>query len=64
MQAGLCFCCKEHGHLLRDCPKKGKGRDLTWISELEAELQLLKAGTGKLGESGKGEGSKNGPDQD
>lgn len=24
---GLCFCCKKHGHLARDCPYKGKGKE-------------------------------------
>jgi hypothetical protein len=64
MRAGLCFWCKENGHLSQDCPTKGKGKDASRISKLEAELQRLKGGTGKTGKTVKGDGSKNRPAQD
>jgi hypothetical protein len=60
MRAGLCFWCGEHSHLSCNCPQKGKGRDTTRISKLEAELKKLKEGVGQPARNGKGEGSKNG----
>jgi hypothetical protein len=59
MKAGLCFQCEAHNHLSCNCLQKGKGKDLTRISKLKAELRQLKAGG--AGEAGKGEEPKMGP---
>ncbi|PLW15111.1 hypothetical protein PCANC_13285 [Puccinia coronata f. sp. avenae] len=46
-RAGLCFRCAKQGHLLRNCPIKGKGKPATaCISELEEELKRLKGRKG------------------
>ncbi|PLW26847.1 hypothetical protein PCANC_25435 [Puccinia coronata f. sp. avenae] len=42
MKLGQCFRCKAHGHLARDCPEKGKGKESVQINELEEELRRLK----------------------
>ncbi|KNE99093.1 hypothetical protein PSTG_07573 [Puccinia striiformis f. sp. tritici PST-78] len=56
MRAGLCFRCSVKGHLSRDCPnkktdRKGKGKEVLRIAELEEELRILKLGSVSVGAS-------------
>ncbi|KAH9450591.1 hypothetical protein Pst134EB_018120 [Puccinia striiformis f. sp. tritici] len=64
MKNGQCFRCSERGHLARDCPKKGKGKEAARISELEEELKRSKGGKDTHGEGSKADKSKNGDAQE
>ncbi|KAH9468238.1 hypothetical protein Pst134EA_011864 [Puccinia striiformis f. sp. tritici] len=59
MKNGQCFQCTKRGHLVRDCPKKGKGKEAARISKLEEELKRLKGGKDTRGEGSKANKSKN-----
>ena len=78
MRHGLCFRCKEHGHLARDCPTKGtprgqdglvkgqgkaKGKEKVKIEALEEEIRQLTARLKTEGEGGRASASKNGDAQ-
>ncbi|KNF05729.1 hypothetical protein PSTG_01129 [Puccinia striiformis f. sp. tritici PST-78] len=64
MRNGQCFRCAERGHLARDCPKKGKGKETARISELEEENRLLKLAMTRNSEGSKADQSKNGGAQE
>ena len=58
MKARICFCCKVQGHILRNCPEKGKGKEAVKIKELEEELKKLMAEVKKVSGEGQANGSK------
>ncbi|KAH9441376.1 hypothetical protein Pst134EB_030044 [Puccinia striiformis f. sp. tritici] len=64
MRNGQCFRCAKRGHLARDCPKKGKGKETARISELEEELKRLKGAKDARGEGSEADQSKNGGAQE
>jgi hypothetical protein len=53
MKLGQCFWCGAHGHLLRNCPEKGKGKESIRINKLEEELRRLKLDGGNQAETPK-----------